>query len=251
MLNCQLMNNKHNKKNEANEALLGVILLIIIAGFFLFKFFKQNDVVVNQNQNIDNQEVTTSEKSDYKSQVYQEYLDKLQALKTQSSSNTDAENNLAKEMTQKVIDATNFEFSNKEVKNSSFSYSKVKYQENINKILATTKTEGLGEEMKIFLLQAQSSQLSDNGQTLDLSDSDKEYLIYSAKAYEDFGSQVQNLETPTDFLKVANLLVNKSYDTATILRRMAIEDDPLLNAAWFARYTNAVKVFYESNKNNQ
>jgi hypothetical protein len=241
--------NRKNKGEEVSGALLGIVLVFLIIAFILFKLFKQDEIVENKNIQI-NTENKEKEEFEYKSQVYKEYLEKLENIKKESGASIDAENKLAQEMTEKVLKATTFEKSNLEVKYSSFDYSKTKYQENINKILSEAKKKGMGEEMKIFILQAQSSQLDTENKSLELSDSDKEYLIYIAKAYEYFGSHIEVLQTPTEYLNVGNSLLNKSFDVATILKKMATEEDPLINAIWFARYADAVKIFYQSNKNS-
>ncbi len=243
------MNEKHNKKMEAGEAFLGIALLLLVATFIFLKFNKSTDIVQNvELQKSKSDTATETAQTEYKSQIYKEYIDKIEKLKQEENLTTDTENKIQKEMTDKLVAKTNFVKSSREIINSNFSYSKPKYQESIDTVLADAKKQGMGEEMKIFLLQTQSAKFTEDKQSLDLSDSDKEYLLSIANAYEYFGGEVYKLPTPTEYLKVGNQLVNKSFDVANVLRKVAIEEDPLVSAVWFARYTEAVKIFYQSKK---
>jgi cell division protein FtsB len=244
------MNERHNKKMNANEAFLGIVLIVLLFTFIFLKFNKQSDVVENESLKKE-QELTLGDeaKTEYKSKIYKEYIEKIEKLKAEENFNTEAENKIQNEITEQLLSKTNFLKSNKEVPNSDFSYNKEKYQEYIDITLAEGKKKGMGEEMKIFLLQTQSANFTDDKQSLDLSETDKEYLLTIANAYEYFAGEVYKLPTPTEYLRVGNELINRSYDVATILRKMAIENDPLVSAVWFSRYTDAVKIFYQSKKN--
>lgn len=240
--------NETDKAFKVSDHLIGLILLITVFSFIIFIFLKQNNEVVKKKDiSINEQELQEQAQKKYKSETYATFLAELEKIKQEGKLTSEKENKFAAETAEKIIKESLFERSNKKVLILNHNYSKSKYQENIDDAMNKAKKIGMGKEMEIFILQAQSKHLNieDKNQSLILSDLDKEELFKAAEGYTYFAQMVEKMITPTDYLDVANLLMNNSYDIGVVLKKIAVEEDPLINTVWFVRYTELVKIFYQ------
>lgn len=221
--------NETEYKGSVVEAVMVLLFVFVVLGFFLYKFGTNQNTVENQDISANNSgQNNIFQDQDSEASLYNKYV--KQIYDAQASGTSDI-SPIIDNYHSELISKTAIPDQNFSLLNLSGTITRQAYAIQFENLFGELKQHDGGSESKII-----QAQITDNNTLLPLSDYDKEALGRIADSYETFAKKLQNLQTPIIYQKGVSAVGRNSLNIAYILRQMQNENDQKIYTLWISKY---------------
>ena len=190
---------------------------------------KRDELKLSGENNPEQNSATLSETDKFA----QEFFASVSAMKQSGQIDANTINNVSASLGQKIVDPTMIDkYTDKDIKiNENDGIKKQEaYYLNIKKLFETYSKKGIGDEVEIASILANSSATGDKSKYVD-------NLNQIADAYQEYAQKIMEIAVPQSLASYHIKIANSANNTGIAVRNMAkVADDPIVGLSGLSQY---------------